>query len=94
MAELRGRSLAGAGRPRLHGESPPNSISAGRVGGRGTYQFTLQGSDHTELYRSAPILEDNECAKLPGIVDVKQRLRLNNPQIEISMDRDKIAATV
>ena len=30
--------------------------------------------------------------ELPGIVDVNSDLRLNNPQIEINMDRDKIAA--
>jgi hydrophobic/amphiphilic exporter-1 (mainly G- bacteria), HAE1 family len=69
---------------------PPINLG-GQQGPRSTYQFTLQDTDTAELYRAAPRLEDKIRA-LPGIEDVNSDLRLNNPQIQIEMDRDKISA--
>ncbi len=69
---------------------PPINLG-GQQGPRSTYQFTLQDTDTVELYRAAPLLEDKIRA-LPGIEDVNSDLRLNNPQIQIDMDRDKISA--
>ncbi|HKY23173.1 MAG TPA: efflux RND transporter permease subunit [Vicinamibacterales bacterium] len=71
--------------------NPPPINLGGQGGGRATYQFTLQDTDTAELYRAAPIFEE-EMRKIPGIEDVNSDLRLNNPQVHISLDRDKIAA--
>jgi HAE1 family hydrophobic/amphiphilic exporter-1 len=90
MADLRPKLAQVPGVRVFMVNQPPINLG-GQGGGRGTYQFTLQGTDTTELYRSAPLLED-KMRELAGIVDVNSDLRLNNPQIEISMDRDKIAA--
>ena len=69
---------------------PP--INVGGVGGaRSNYQFTLQDPDTAELYRSAPILEQ-AMREIPSIEDVNSDLRLNNPQIQINLNRDRIAA--
>jgi HAE1 family hydrophobic/amphiphilic exporter-1 len=65
-----------------------------RIGGRLTksqYQYTLQGTDTDELYRSAGILE----AALKGVSelqDVTSDLLVNNPQINIRIDRDRASA--
>ena len=69
---------------------PPINLG-GQQGPRSTYQFTLQDTDTVELYRAAPLLEDKMRA-LPGIEDVNSDLRLNNPQIQIDMDRDHFVA--
>jgi len=69
---------------------PPINLG-GQQGPRSTYQFTLQDTDTTELYRAAPVLED-KIRQLPGIEDVNSDLRLNNPQIRIVMDRDRISS--
>jgi HAE1 family hydrophobic/amphiphilic exporter-1 len=69
---------------------PPINLG-GQQGPRSTYQFTLQDTDTAELYRVAPLLED-KIRELPGIEDVNSDLRLNNPQIRIEMDRDRISS--
>jgi hydrophobic/amphiphilic exporter-1 (mainly G- bacteria), HAE1 family len=51
----------------------------------------LQDTDTTVLYSAAPLLED-KIRDLPGIEDVNSDLRLNNPQIRIQMDRDRISS--
>ena len=90
MADLRPK-LAQVPGVRVFMVNPPPINLGGQFGGRSTYQFTLQDTDTAELYRSAPMLED-KMRQLPGIEDVNSDLRLNSPQIQISMDRDKIAA--
>jgi HAE1 family hydrophobic/amphiphilic exporter-1 len=69
---------------------PPINLG-GQQGPRSTYQFTLQDTDTAELYRSAPLLEEKMRA-MEGIEDVNSDLRLNNPQIQIDMDRDRISS--
>src|SRR4029077_14094047 len=64
-----------------------------RIGGRLTksqYQYTLQGSDLTELYRDAPLLEA-KMRTLPGLRDVTSDLQITNPEVEVDIDRDKAA---
>ena len=64
-----------------------------RVGGRLTrslYQFTLQSPDAQELYRSAAIFEERLRA-LPDFRDVGSDLQLKNPQLQVVIDRDKMA---
>ena len=64
------------------------------VGGRFTksqYQVTLQGPDTAELYRVAPLLEA-KMRSLPGLVDVTSDLQLKNPQVNVTIDRDKASS--
>jgi hydrophobic/amphiphilic exporter-1 (mainly G- bacteria), HAE1 family len=64
-----------------------------RVGGRLTrslYQFTLQSPDATELYRNAALFEERLRA-LPDFRDVGSDLQLKNPQLQVVIDRDKMA---
>ncbi|HKF42850.1 MAG TPA: efflux RND transporter permease subunit [Thermoanaerobaculia bacterium] len=65
-----------------------------RLGGslsKSQYQYTLQDSDTDELYRFAPVLE-GKMRGLSGIQDVTSDLQLANPQINVTIDRDKAAA--
>jgi hydrophobic/amphiphilic exporter-1 (mainly G- bacteria), HAE1 family len=65
-----------------------------RLGGtltKSQYQYTLQDSDTAELYRYAPILEQ-KMRGLAGLQDVTSDLQLSNPQINVTIDRDKAAA--
>ena len=65
-----------------------------RIGGQLTksqYQYTLQGPDTAELYRSAPLLVD-KLRDLPGFQDVTTDVQLKNPQVNIEINRDRIAA--
>jgi HAE1 family hydrophobic/amphiphilic exporter-1 len=65
-----------------------------RIGGsltKSQYQFTLQSPDTDALYHYAPLLE----AKLGGLKelqDVTSDLAIQNPQIDIEIQRDKAAA--
>src|SRR5438132_3910078 len=68
---------------------PPINLG-GQQGARSLYQFTLQDTDTAELYQWAPIFE-NKVRGLPGIEDVSTDLQIKNPQIQVDMDRDKIA---
>jgi hydrophobe/amphiphile efflux-1 (HAE1) family protein len=65
-----------------------------RVGGRNSssaYDYTLYGPDTEELYRQAPKLEA-AMRNLPTLVDVVSDLQIRNPQIQITIDRDRAAA--
>jgi HAE1 family hydrophobic/amphiphilic exporter-1 len=65
-----------------------------RLGGtltKSQYQYTLQDSDTAELYKYAPILEQKVRA-LPQVQDVTSDMQLSNPQINVSIDRDRAAA--
>ena len=69
----------------------PQSV---RVGGRmqkASYDYTLYGPDTEQLYAEAPKLE-RAIARLPGLVDVTSDLQIKDPQIEITIDRDRAAA--
>jgi HAE1 family hydrophobic/amphiphilic exporter-1 len=63
------------------------------VGGKilkSQYQYTLQSSDTTALYRIAPELRD-KIAKITGLLDVTTDLYVANPQVTIDVDREKAA---
>ncbi len=65
-----------------------------RIGGRPTkslYQFTLQSPDMDVLYPEAAQLEAKLRA-LPGLLDVTSDLQIKNPQVSVSLDRDRSAA--
>jgi HAE1 family hydrophobic/amphiphilic exporter-1 len=69
----------------------PPIINVGSLQTRSTYQFTLQDTDTESLYRAAPILEDR-MRRLPALEDVTSDLQLRNPQVNLKLDRDRIAA--
>ena len=70
---------------------PPTINLGGTSGARSLYQFTLQDSDTNELYSAEPAFED-KMRGLASIEDVSSDLQLNNPQVRVEMDRDKVSA--
>jgi HAE1 family hydrophobic/amphiphilic exporter-1 len=71
--------------------SVPQSIRFSGRYGTASYDYTLYSTDTAELYRSAPILEE-AVRRLPELVDVTSDLQIRNPQISITVDRDRAAA--
>ncbi len=71
-------------------QNPP-AIRIGGMQSRSLYQFTLQGPDTAELYEAAPKLEAR-LRRIPGLEDVTSDLQIKNPQVNVSMNRDQIAA--
>ncbi|HXI27484.1 MAG TPA: efflux RND transporter permease subunit, partial [Vicinamibacterales bacterium] len=90
MAELRPK-LAQIPGVRVYMVNQPPINLGGQQGARSLYQFTLQDTDTDELYHYAPILEQ-KVREIPGIEDVSSDLQIKNPQVMVSMDRDKISA--
>ncbi len=65
-----------------------------RIGGRLTksqYQYTLQASDTDTLFHYGQILLDR-MSRLPGLQDVTSDMQLDNPQVNVDIDRDQAAA--
>ncbi len=57
---------------------------------RALYQFTMQDTDTAELYKWAPLFE-TKIRQTPGFEDVNSDLQLNNPQVTVEMNRDKLS---
>ncbi|TMA91287.1 MAG: efflux RND transporter permease subunit [Deltaproteobacteria bacterium] len=70
-------------------QNPPVIRVGGRLS-RSLYQFTLQSPDAQELYRQAYLFEEKLRA-LPDFRDVGSDLQINNPQLQVVIDRDKMA---
>jgi HAE1 family hydrophobic/amphiphilic exporter-1 len=65
-----------------------------RIGGymtKSQYQYTLQSPDINELYKYAPLME-TKLKELPGFQDVTNDLQIKNPQISVTINRDKASA--
>ncbi|MGD0307964.1 MAG: efflux RND transporter permease subunit [Acidobacteriota bacterium] len=65
-----------------------------RIGGQVTkslYQYTLESPDKPLLYQSAEDLE-HAVAQIPGLMDVTSNLAINNPQVNVAINREKAAA--
>ncbi|MGD0210654.1 MAG: efflux RND transporter permease subunit, partial [Desulfomonilia bacterium] len=71
-------------------QNPP-SIRIGGYLTKSQYQYTLQGPDIGELYKYAPIME-SRLKDLQGFQDVTSDLQIKNPQISITINRDKASA--
>jgi HAE1 family hydrophobic/amphiphilic exporter-1 len=70
-------------------QNPPVIRVGGRLS-RSLYQYTLQSPDAQELYRHAYLFEEKLRA-LPDFRDVGSDLQLKNPQLQVVIDRDKMA---
>src|SRR5437868_4933805 len=89
LAELQPR-LARVPGIRVFLQIPP-PIRLGGTLTKSQYQYTLQDSDTGELYRFAPQLEQR-MRGVPLLQDVTSDLQLANPQLNVSIDRDRAAA--
>jgi HAE1 family hydrophobic/amphiphilic exporter-1 len=69
----------------------PPAIRIGGMMTRSQYQYTLQDPDTEELYKFAPRFEA-ALRSVPGFEDVTSDLQIKNPQINVELDRDHIAA--
>jgi HAE1 family hydrophobic/amphiphilic exporter-1 len=70
------------------------NLPAIRIGGQLTksqYQYTLQSPDTRNLYAYASELEKKMKA-IPQLQDVTSDLQINNPQVNVEIDRDKSSA--
>jgi HAE1 family hydrophobic/amphiphilic exporter-1 len=67
------------------------SIQIGGTSSKSQYQFTLQGQDTEELYRSSIDFE-TKLRELPELQDVTSDLQISNPQVHVDINRDKVAA--
>ena len=82
---------AGPGHPRVHGQ-PAADQHRRRGRRRALYQFTLQDTDTEELYRWAPDSRREDAGDCRGSQDVNSDLLVNNPQLSIDLNRDRISA--
>jgi HAE1 family hydrophobic/amphiphilic exporter-1 len=89
IEELRPK-LARVSGLRVFLQNPP-SVSIGGQVTRSPYQLTLQASDRAELARVTEKLEAKVKA-IPGLVDVATDLQNKNPQLAVTIDRDKASA--
>jgi HAE1 family hydrophobic/amphiphilic exporter-1 len=89
IAELRPKLAQVPGVRAFLLNQPPINLGGGGQN-RALYQFTMQDADTTELYKWAPVLEARIRA-LPGFEDVSSDLQINNPQVTVEMDRDKLS---
>jgi HAE1 family hydrophobic/amphiphilic exporter-1 len=71
-------------------QNPPLIRTSGQLT-QALYQYTLLGPDTTELYKRAGELEA-KLKTMPDLQDVTSDLRMQNPQMEIWIDRDKASS--
>ena len=88
MSELRPQLARVPGITSYMSLPPPVQIGA-RVS-KGTYQFTMQGSDVGVLYPAAQKLID-AASTSPVLQDVTSDMQNNNPQVNVDIDRRRAA---
>ncbi|MDD2308868.1 MAG: efflux RND transporter permease subunit [Desulfuromonadaceae bacterium] len=89
IAELRPKLAQVAGISVFLRNIPP--IQVGGTSSKSLYQYTLQGQDTAELYRSASQFE-TKLKAIPELMDVTSDLQISNPQVRVEINRDKVAA--
>ena len=82
--------LAAVSGIRVFLQNPP-SVSIGGQVTRSPYQLTLQASDRAQLAKYTELLE-TRVKSLPGLLDVTSDLQNRNPQLAVTIDRDKASA--
>lgn len=71
-------------------QNPP-AIRIGTMGGAGNYQYVLQSLDVEHLMQASTDFLPKLSA-IPGVVDVNSDLDVNNPQINVAIDRERASA--
>ena len=72
----------------------PQVLPSIRIGGsltKSLYQFVLAGPNLEELYAVAPKVEA-KMRQIPGLSDVTSDLQITNPQVLVTIDRNKASA--
>jgi len=69
----------------------PPSIRIGGMNTKSPYQFTLTGSDISELYRVGAEVE-RQIRGLPEVVDVVSDLQISSPQLRVDIQRERAAS--
>ena len=85
LEELR-KAVAPVHDMQVYLQNPP-AINVGSIGSNAQYQFVLQGPDTQTLYAAAPKFE-RDLNKMPGVQDVSSDLQLDNPEINININRE------
>jgi hydrophobic/amphiphilic exporter-1 (mainly G- bacteria), HAE1 family len=75
---------------RVYLNNPP-VINIGGRASKSQYQFTLSSSDVDELYQAAGTFEQR-LHQVPGLTDVTSDLQIKNPQVQVTINRDRAAA--
>jgi HAE1 family hydrophobic/amphiphilic exporter-1 len=88
IQDLRGQ-LAGIPGLRVYPQQPP-PIRIGGLQSRALYQFTLFGSDLSQLYATARDME-MRIREVDAVVDVNSDLQISSPQARVVIDRDRAA---
>ena len=69
----------------------PAAVNVGAMPGRAQYQYGLQAIDQDALLEAAPLLEQR-LRSLKDLSDLSSDLQSHNPQLEITVDRDRAAS--
>ena len=69
----------------------PPAINIGGRQSQSQYQYTLSSASFADLQQYSPKLQD-ALSQMPELQDVNTDLQLNNPQLQVTVDRDKAAA--
>lgn len=69
----------------------PPPIRLGSVLSKSQYQYTLQGTDTTELF-DASVKMEKKLREITMLQDVTSDLELKNPQVEVKINRDRAAS--
>jgi HAE1 family hydrophobic/amphiphilic exporter-1 len=88
IAELRPKLMAVPG-VKAYPTIPPTINLLSRAS-NANYQMTFQSLDTNQLYQYATRFED-KLRTTPGFTDVSSDLQLKNPQLNLTIDRDKAA---
>jgi len=84
------RKLAAVPGMRVFIQNPP-ALNIGGRAAKSEYQFTLTSSDIEALYEGAAALE-RRMQEVPGLTDVTSDLQIKNPQVQVSIARDRAMA--
>ncbi|CAK7020206.1 MAG: Multidrug resistance protein MdtB [Desulfovibrio sp.] len=71
--------------------SIPPQIRIGGMSSKSLYQFTMQSPNTDDLYDNADAFAE-KVRRLPHVVDVATDLQIKNPEVHITIDRDKASA--
>jgi HAE1 family hydrophobic/amphiphilic exporter-1 len=90
VAQSLTRKLGAVPGLRVYIQNPP-VINIGGRSSKSQYQFTLYASDVDALYQGAAALEQR-LHDVPGLTDVTSDLQIKNPEVQVSIARDRAAA--